>query len=147
VPNLTAHSAADIVRYLLIQQGNGVLPSQGGNWPIYVGSQPGAPDNVITAYDTVGRNQGRTSPDSERQGHDGVSLRIRSSSNPEAGVKARELALALDKVHMETVPIDGHTYIVQTVFRTSGPSAIGGDNDGSSRWIWTINVLVLAWEK
>ena len=91
---LLAHSPAAIVRQLLIDLAIG---SEAASWPVYATSEPDEPDACLTVYDTAGRLQGRTHPDGEVQGLDGVMIRVRAADAESGWAKANAVAIALDE--------------------------------------------------
>ena len=57
------HSAADIIRYLLIAMGQGTLPTDALLWPIYQARIPETPDNCITTTtQRAGKTAGFSTP-------------------------------------------------------------------------------------
>jgi hypothetical protein len=138
------HSPADIVRMVLIAEGQGTLPtSPPGAWPIYAHNEPTSPDNCITLYDTDGRQHGRTGPDRERQEHYGVQIRIRARDGESGFVKAHAVAVALDAlIDYDSLTIDGTRYIVHSVTRTSGVISLGKEMAQSKRHLYTVNAIV-----
>jgi len=136
------HSPADIVSRLLTAFGYGVDPSVPGEWPVNVAREPNTPDDAITVYDTQGRDDGRTMVDGERQEHHGFQVRVRSMTHPAGYAKARSIADALDQgVLFTQVDVDGTTYTVFAVTRTSDVIAIGKEAELSKRSLFTINAI------
>lgn len=137
------HSPADVLRHLLVELGQGVLPSVGGDWPIYVGAEPNTPDSVVTLYDTAGRDDGRVMSDGERQEHHGVQIRLRDPDHQSGYLKARAVALALDQdIAQSEQTIAGTTYTVHAVSRTTDVISLGKEVPKSKRNLFTINVVV-----
>lgn len=140
MPALT-HSPADIIRYLLVGLGGGVLPSAGGDWPIYVSQEPTTPDNVITLYNTAGIKDGRLMPTGEVQEHPGVQIRVRATDDNTGWTKAEALAILLDEtVLINQVNISTSVYIVYSVSRSPGPLVLGKEVADSKRDLFTINI-------
>lgn len=138
-----AHSPADILRHVLIDLGIGTLPTDGGAWPIATASEPGTPDAVITTYDTQGRSDGRSMIDGEGWQHYGVQVRVRAATHIVAYPKAKQVEVAVDQsIYDHYIAIDGTTYLVHSVSRTSGVISIGKDTPNSKRTLFTINCLV-----
>lgn len=139
---LLTHSPADIVRYALVSLGLGVLPPATG-WPIYVGQEPPSPDEVLTLYDTTGRDQGRVMYSGERQTMEGIQVRARSRTHVSGWTKLQAVAIALDKdIYDATVTIGAATYLLHSVSRTGNVLAPGKENLVSELSIFTVNALV-----
>lgn len=144
------HSPADIVRWLIVQGGQGadptVVDSNGlptGVWPVYESREPDVPDGVVTVYNTQGRDGGRTMVDGERQEHHGILLRIRSGTPVQGFLKARALAVWLDQnVVFVSVAFGGSTYIVKEFSRTGEVIPLGKETPSSQRNIFTVNGVV-----
>jgi hypothetical protein len=138
------HSPADVLKHLLIQLGLGVLHSTSptGSWPIFDSSEPSLPDQVVTIYDTAGRYDGRSMRDGEKAEFHGVQVRIRGVNQPDALIKANDIAVSLDQsINRSKVTIDGDKYMVYAVSRTSGPVSLGNEV-GTNRFLFTINAVV-----
>lgn len=141
--NVLLHSAAEIVAQLLIDLAQGTLPSANGSWPVYDAAEPNTPDNAITVYDTTPQMQGRTQVDGVHQQHHGIQIRIRSQTHVIGNRKAEEVQATLDQtVYQNRVTLDGTTYIVQSIGRTSGIIPLGADSATSKRRAFTINGTV-----
>lgn len=137
------HSPADILRWLLVQLGLGTDPGNAGSWPVYCSSEPHAPDNCITTYDTEQRGDGRSQISGEMFQHYGVQIRIRSVDHPTGYVKANALANALDQsVYQEVVTVSGTRYLIHAVSRSSAVLPLGKEVPASKRSLFTINLLV-----
>src|SRR5438132_8051410 len=111
------HSPADIISRLLIAVASDMLtdpslvPLQA--WPCYVSREPDVPDDVVTIYDTMGRDDGQVMNDGELQEHPGIQIRIRAT-RPDIGYdKARTIATTLDKgIYANRITVDGVSYLV-----------------------------------
>lgn len=137
-----SHSPADIVRYLLVQLGQGTLPSSNDAWPVFVSSEPNLPDQAVTVYDTAGHYDGRNMRGGEKYEFHGVQIRVRGVNHQDAFQKANGLAVALDvSVNRSKVPIGVNRYMVYDVSRTSGPLNLGNE-ENTNRIIFTINAVV-----
>lgn len=142
------HSPAQIIRFLLIAAGGGVLPSNGGSWPIFAWQEPDQPDNVATLYDTSGKMDGRVH-DGEQQQHEGVQLRVRSAIANDGNNKIRALVEILDKQVLNTLVVCNNvpgpgtsSYRVHSVTRPGTILSIGKDTPTTKRAIFTCNLLV-----
>lgn len=142
-----ANSPADVLRSAVISLSGGVLPSAGGNWPIFVNGEPSAPDNCLTFYDVDGIQEGRTQ-DGEIQEHEGVQLRIRATDHETGWARAELLKNIVDLEIQErlvtvTTPATGtHTYTLHAVTRRTGIMVLGKDVANTKRNLFTINVIV-----
>lgn len=137
------HSPADVLRHTLIALGKGSTPGSGGAWPIYTGMEPASPDDVITTYDTPGRNDGRDQNSGERFEHRGVQVRVRGANQKDGYEKANSVAVTMDEqLYDELVTIDGAQYMVHSVSRLGNILGIGREGATSSRRIWTVNCVV-----
>lgn len=136
------HSPADIIRKLLIDEGQGTTPSDGSAWPVYFSQEPDKPDSVITVYDTVGIKNGRHQIDGEVQEHHGFLVRIRAATARAGFTKARAIAVALDEsVRRDSVTVESSNYKVYSVTRISGPLSLGKDVPTSNNDLFTINAV------
>lgn len=140
MPGALNHSPADVLRRVLIAGGYGSDPPA-TPWPIRAHVEVDKPDDVITVQDTAGRISGRTNPDSERQEHHGVQVRIRAARVSEGWTKARALAVGLDQLYQESVTIGAASYRLHNVTRTTDVIPLG-EEPGTRRWLFTINALV-----
>lgn len=148
MPDSLLHSPADIIRQLLVDLGLG-NDSNSNTWPTFVGSEPGSPDNVLTVFNTAGRDQGRHMIDGTRQTFPGVQIRVRSALPAVGYSKAGTIADALDAsvynrtVNVETINgVAAASYTVHALSRTTDVLDIGKDVPNSRRSIYTINATV-----
>jgi hypothetical protein len=158
---LLDHSPADVLRWLLVQQGSTLLAQAGGSgtlvidpgvlgdWPCFVGGEPDSPDNCVTIYDTQGRDEGRTNIDRERQEHPGIQFRIRSTTPLVGYQKAQQIAVAVDQIVflLSAVPayqgLPARTYSIPAVTRTTNVIPIGKDVPNTKRSIFSINAVMV----
>ena len=159
MPGLLAHSPADILRWLLVQQGSALLALSGGtgtlvtdptanqDWGVFIDSEPDSPDNCVTIYDTQGIDEGRTAIDRERQEHPGVQIRVRATTALAGYQKAQQIAVALDQIVNLNVtvaaPNTTATYVVPAVTRKNNVLRIGKDLPNSKRSLFTINAVLV----
>lgn len=147
------HSPADVLAYLLQNVGLGVDPDPAGAqeqiWPIYVDNEPDLPDNCITIYNSVSRQQGRSQLDGEIQEMHGIQVRVRSSVSNQGFAKARAIAVYLDETqYTDIVTIGAAIYCAHSFTRTSGINAIGKDAPTpTKRSILTFNGLFTLTQK
>lgn len=135
------HTVADIIRHLLIDLGQGTIPSANGSWPIYAHNLPDTPDNAIVIYDTAGILDGRSGADSIMEEHYGIEVMVRSSAVT-GYTKADAIAIALDTVSNATVTIATTSYTVHAITRKSGVLKAGTETPTSKRYLFTTNAVV-----
>lgn len=137
------HSPADILAALLVAQ------SQGGDaeasplpaWPVYVTDEPGAPDNVLTVFDTAPVLNGRRMADGVQVQHYGLQVRVRGAAPAAGWAKARSLAVFLaETVRLNRVTLEASQYLVSAVSQTSLLS-LGKESPESKRVLYTVNCL------
>lgn len=138
------HSPGDITRWLLIGLGLGADPEESTVWPIFATSEPDAPDNCLTLYDTTGSDDGSSMIDGELYTHHGVQVRIRAATHSGGGyAKASAIRHALaELVHDETVHVGATTYLVQCYARIGEVLTLGKDAPNSKRSLFTLNATV-----
>lgn len=144
MPGPLRHSPSDILRWCLITKGLGSIPPA-TPWPIHIGKEPEAPDNLVTIYDIRGRDHGRTNIDRERQEHEGLQIRVRSVRYKPGFRKAHQIAIALDRdILHEIVTIDEiYLYKIHAVTRVTNVVFAGEvKKDEDLRLIFTINALI-----
>lgn len=151
MPGPLLHSPAHILLKSLVDLGLGYFPSGVDNveWSVFCDNEPDRPDNVITIYNTFGRNNGRTQPDGETQEHHGIQVRVRASTSTLAYPKAREIAVALDQdIYQQMILIGTQTYCIHSVTRLGDVVPLGKDTPTpTKRSIYTINALMMVRQK
>jgi hypothetical protein len=141
------HSPADIIRRLLIRLGHGTLPTDSGNWPIYIAILPSKPDKLLVVTDTAGIQQGNFHIGEAQESH-GIQVTVRSTDHENGFQKAREIAVALDEVTNTTIGLSGPTgtgttdYTIYSITKVSGPLPLGTETPESKRRLFTINSRV-----
>ena len=148
--NVLTHSPATIIRQLLIDLGLGVESEYtgdaytGGDWPVFTSIEPDAPDQVITAFDTAGRSDGRRQIDGGILTHWGFQLRFRSKDHPTGWMKADEVRRALSEdVYQTTVTVDDESYQVHAVTGIGNPIPFGKGVPGISRLVLSLNAMAV----
>jgi hypothetical protein len=139
---LTNHSPAKIIRELLIALGLGqrapVEP-----WPVYALSEPEAPDNVLTVFNTTGVDHGRIMATGERDTHEGIQIRVRSASEEDGYLHAKNICRLLDTTVLRTgVALEAISYRVNSFNRTSPIICLGKESPESKRYLFTVNGLI-----
>jgi hypothetical protein len=137
------HSTAQIIQKMLVDMGHGTLPTSRGAWPIARYKEMDRPDNVLTIYNTSGRDYGRRHRDGKRSQTKGFQVRVRSEDQDDGYIKLQTIQLAMDAVHMRQVNVEDSSYVVQTITTTGPPLSIGEDVPKSKRSIHTLNGLAL----
>lgn len=136
------HSPADIVRYALVDMGEGSAPLNAADWPISVGYEPDSPDSCVTLYDTTGTPDGRSQVDGEVFEHPGVQLRVRASGHQVCWTKMNELVAALDSIYHRRVTIGSSTYSIQVVANRTNPESLGKEEKATKRDRFVVNFTV-----
>jgi hypothetical protein len=135
------HSAAYVMRKLLIDLGLASEPSANLAWQAFVGREPNVPDQVITVLDAVGRNLGSLMQGEQQEVH-GFQVRVRSTRQDAGYVRARQIAVALDAVSYRIVTVSGgHNYLVNNVHRAVDVIYLGEQKPESSRFVHVVNAL------
>ena len=143
-----SHSAADVIRHLLIDLGLGTLPTDAGSWPIYATITPETPDSAITITDTESLYEGRDHTSGEVQEHHGIQIAVRDANHVDGYVKMDAIKIAIDQtVRNDSVPVPdasgtgSTTYVVHCISRKSGILVAGKGATGSKRHLFTINAV------
>lgn len=147
-----AHSPADVIRYMLIEKGHGVLPStnvDNNPWPIYVDQQPAyglnVPEEIVVIYNTQGQQFGRLHNSGRIPTHPGFQLLVRSKGSQSGYNKSVELETALNEdVFRESVliaPFDSPVseYLVQSCQQRTSILPIGEDRDNQNLYLHSLN--------
>lgn len=138
------HSAADITRWLLVNNGQLGNPNTAGvEWPCYATTEPAKPDNCVTVYDTGARVHGRTMTDGELQEHHAVMLQVRAKDHQTGKAKISALRTYLSKnVVLAGVVINGTAYLIQSYSKIGEVMALGREVGTSARVVFTLNCTV-----
>lgn len=136
-----AHSPAQIISQLLVELGLAAAPTATATWPVYVSNEPTAPDNVVTVYDTQGKDGGRAMFTGELLGFSGFQIRIRAKDHPTGWVKADTIQTTLaQEVSLDTVHVEDTDYLVHAVSNIGDVLSLGKDPN-SNRRLFTINAI------
>lgn len=116
-------------------------------WPVYYDQEPDTPDNGITVYGTLGKDDGRTQIDGELQEHHGVQIRVRSLNKIGFSVISQIATMCDGLVDMgvtvATQELGTNKYIVQSVNRTgNGVLSLGKEMTPTRRNLYTLNALI-----
>lgn len=138
------HSPGNIIRWLIINLGQGTDPQQNGNWPVYWNSEPDTPDNVITVYDTTGILDGRSQIDGEVYKHSGFQVRVRAPKARQVYNQISTLVQQLNEnVKMATVGINDDQgqaeYIVCACNQKSDIIDMKKESPTSERSVFVVN--------
>ena len=134
-------SPAKIVSTWLRLMSLGSNPDNNTDWPVTYGSQPTDPDNIITVYNTVGRQDGRLMATGEVIQHPGIQIRIRATDEDTGWGKAKELCDALDALTRVDVATDEGVATIQNASRVGDIIPLGNDRE-TQRQLFTINLVV-----
>lgn len=140
------HSAASIVQFLLIDIGQATNPESAAAWPVFASGEPAAPDQLVTIYDTAGRQHGRLMPDGSIQEHLGFMVRVRGSDHLRGSEKAHSIRTAMaEDVYDRTVTVPtingfaGAQYLVHCVALLGPVLPLGKESPTSKRSLFTVN--------
>lgn len=137
------HFPADILAQVLINNGLGSDPTGTGAWPIRSAMEVSSPDNVITVYDTAGRQHGRTQPDGEIQEHYGIQVRVRATDPTTGRRKANDIRVFLSEtLYNATVTIGTAQYVVHDSNGLGPVLSLGKDVSNTKRSLFTVNGTV-----
>ncbi len=137
------HSPADIVRWLLISEGEGTEPIANSDWPINSSSEPESPDNCITTYDTSGILNGRIQKTGSMVEHYGFQIRVRGTNHRDVWRKINDLKEIIDRgIRLTTINIESSIYLVHAITRSGGVLALGKESPTSQRLVFTLNAIV-----
>lgn len=141
------HATSEIVQQMLINGGQGSLPEEEEDWPVYADNEPNQPDNLIIIIDTAGVVEGRTSPDGETIEQEGIQITVRSTHPREGFVKARAIAKWIDDQDkfsvtlLETEGTAQHSYRIEALNRVGSVMPIGKEQNASERYLTVANYL------
>lgn len=137
------HSPADILVKLLSDLSLATVPpsvTPSNGYTAYVNQYPDTPDKLITLYDTDGLNDGKHMFASTVV-HPGINMRVRSTTQNLAYVKAIAVLNALDAVNRATVTLDGTSYLIQNIVQRGTLNSMGHDADDVN-WSYSANLTV-----
>ena len=142
------HSPATILANLLADHSSPLftMPDEDSNgaWPVFVSSEPPAPDECATLSDTPGMNDGRTLDVGLNLFRYGFQLRVRSNTYNAGWEKISDFVLQVSTIHNEEVTIDSSVYLVDTIVLSTPPFALGIEQGSlQRREIFTINGFVM----
>jgi hypothetical protein len=137
-----SHSPAYVLRQALVDLGLGTNPPDNADWPVVARKEPDEPDNVITVYNSAGRDLGRTGPDQRRVELYGIQVRVRAGTPSGGDSKARAIAGALDAVYLRAVVVEGSQYELAHFIRSTGVLDLGVDSPVTNRSVLVVNGLL-----
>ncbi len=146
--NYRPDSVAKIIQYLLVDNGNGTLPSSSGSWPIYRVNLPDSPDNCVSIAETEGVKQGRYMIGGATIERPGLIIRVRANQYTDGHVKLGEIVRDLTEDTGITfpksflVPSTSNTYSIGSFTKTSGPIPLGKSVEDSKRYLFSANFTV-----
>lgn len=136
-----AHVVGKLIRDLTL----GVAGGNNRNpWQVFVDSQPDATvahDNVITVYNTSGRDLGFLNPTGEKAIAHGIMVRVRANRGSSAWNKVNEIAIAFDtQVHHNNVVLAAdethntvRSYSIGSLDRVGDINSLGYEEGGKNR--------------
>lgn len=138
------HQPAKLIRLALVAFGHAThpdnTPPSNQNWPCYFDDRPDTPDNLLSIYDTEGRDEGRTQIDGERQELYGIQITVRASDKNVGWRKIERIKEWMDtEFYRQTYTIQGSSYLVQSINRTSGIIRMGREMPASRRYLYSLN--------
>jgi hypothetical protein len=137
------HPPADVLRWLLIDEGAGTDPRLRPleAWPVYYPEDPGTPDNVLVTADTTPVSHGRLMVSGAQSLHHGIQVRIRAYDHPTGWLKAWGVKQLLDRqVNNVRVTVGSTVYVVEAVSATN--LLLMGREPNSNRRVFSINGLL-----
>ncbi len=143
------HPPQKIIQQLLIDLGGLVTdPDDDADWPCYANRMPDSPDNSVAVTDTAGVAQGKEHAEGALFEKYGIQIRMRSDGPVDGYVKGARILQAITPVTLVTVTVADETgtatsdYVIQSINPQGPVIRIGTEQDNSSRYVWTLNVLV-----
>lgn len=139
----SAHSPADILRWVLVSLNLLSNPADDADWPGYCSSEPDSPDNCVTTYDTTGTDDGRSMTDGEVFHNPGVQVRVRATDHSTGWIKADAVRAAMEQsINQYYIVIGSTRYLVHCVTNVGNVIALGKDTSSTKRSLFTINVAL-----
>lgn len=124
--------------------GKGTKPT--GAWPVFEGSEPDQPDDVITVYETTPLVHARIQVTGEEQQHRGFTIRVRGRDKNQVRQKAEDVSHDLLRNFLDqtvTLTTPTQQYLIPSVAQArvvpfgkmTSPNGVG---------LWLVNVNCLA---
>lgn len=135
------HEASQVLAARLIVLGVFTNPTLNQAWPLYTNQLPSLPNNAAAVYDVVGYLEGRIMATGRTVEKPGIQIRFRATSQSVGVAKAAAVKNALDGIKRNTVVVDGKSYILNAVRRTT-PLLTLGQEEGGSRLLFTLNATL-----
>lgn len=139
------HSPARIIHQLLLDLELVTDPEDGDAWPGFYRTEPDTPDDLVTVFNTLGRQDGRSNIDGYVFEHKGFQVKVRSGGNLAEDLaydKASEIADALDRLVVRAeVTIESSIYYIQCISRTGDIMSLGLEPATGRRHAFTINAV------
>ena len=141
---ITTDPPADIISQWLADAGHGFKPeSKPKEWPVFVGRSPDGSDvvdDIITVYDTTGKQDGRIMKTGENINHPGLQIAVRSMFYTSGHNKLTGIAKGFDSIKNVDVSVGTNNYTILSVSRgTIIP--VGQETSGRTRFLFTLNVF------
>lgn len=142
------HTPAEILRAFILAQSGAVYSDPVASpqlaWPLYVSALPdgtGIPNNAAALYDTSGEIQSRLLRSGSIIESFGVQLKNRATLYSDAYSLTSSVADSLSKISRPIVMVNGLSYTIDTVRRTSSIISMGQDE--KRRAMCSVNFLMM----
>lgn len=138
------HTAAEIVRRVLVDLGVGTSRANSLPWSAYYGSLPPTPDDVLAVLTTTGKSDGRAMVDGRLWTHYGFQVTVRSAKESDGARKADEVRTTLAMGAYDVpVTLDSTHYLVHCFSGLGQVLPLGPETQGGrGRYLFTVNGLV-----
>ena len=124
----------------------GVAPPASGSWPVYLGSLPDSPDDLIFIKETTPVSQGRYMEGAHVRAY-AASVTVRSNNYTKGDTRIRLISRNLtEPTHGLTFPLTrasptSGNYLIHNVSIASGPFHVGLESPQSKREVFALNIL------
>jgi hypothetical protein len=137
------HGPEEVVAQLLIDRLLVTDPVEDKPWPVKVNDESTNEDESVTVSGYDGKIDGRSMPTGRVHSHPAVQIKVKGRDQVTARAKAKAIAHEVDEnVYHAAVTLEGKTYCVQSIGRTSTFNFAGKETAVSQRNVFTLNALV-----
>lgn len=139
-------SASQVIQKLLRDATIGGIATA-ANWPVFYGSLPATPDNVIVVYDTTPIQEGKSKRTGVEDQHEGIQIRVRGKTNSIARNMAMQIQnhlTALDREEVSVTAEDSsvHDFLFLNYTVVTGPTFLSIDDEQNNRKSYVLNGIV-----
>lgn len=137
-------SPAVIIAKWLQDEGLFTDPSDGLDWPVFIGSMPDGRNvdhNCAAVYDTSGVKDGRLMV-GEGIYHPGIQVKIRSASYADGWDKAMSVENSAESVRGDSVTVGVVTYTLSNISQTGTINPLGEEKGQKRRYLFTLNFVL-----